>query len=136
VRWLAWVHPVLMTALLAMALLALREGIAIRRGRISGRRVDSRRHRRLGKLAVPLLVVGFGAGIASMAWVRSGEPLAESVHFRLALPALLGFCVGGWLGLRLERGAGPKVRQLHAWFAALGLLLGLATGAAGMAILP
>lgn len=136
VRWLVWVHPVLMTALLALALWVLREGLAIRRARLAKRRADSRRHRRLGRIAVPLLVAGFAAGIASMAWLRPGEPLAESVHFRLAVPAILGLAGGGWLGLRLERGAGPRGRQLHAWLAALGLLLGLATGAAGMAILP
>jgi hypothetical protein len=136
VRWLVWVHPLLMSALLATALLVLREGLAIRRARIAARRVDSRRHRRLGRLAVPLLIAGFATGIASMAWLRPGEPLADSVHFRLAIPAILGFAAGGWLGLRLEKGAGPQVRRLHAWLGAVGLLLGLATGAAGMAILP
>lgn len=135
-RWLVWVHPVLMTALLALALLALREGLRIRRGRIVGRRVDSRLHRRLGRGAVPLLIAGAAAGLASMAWLRPGEPLAESAHFRLALPALLGLGAGGILGLRLERGAGMRVRRLHAWLAALGLLLGLAAAGAGMAILP
>jgi hypothetical protein len=132
----AWVHPVLMTALLALALFVLREGLRIRRGRIVGRRADARLHRRLGRIAVALLVAGFGAGLASMAWLRPGEPLAESVHFRLALPAMLGLAAGGALGLRLERGAGLSVRRLHAWLAALGLLLGLAAGVAGISILP
>jgi hypothetical protein len=136
VSWLVWLHPLLMTALLALALLVLREGLRIRRGRIVGRPVDSRRHRRLGRVAVPLLVAGFAAGLASMAWLRPGEPLAGSVHFRLALPALLGFALGGALGLRLERGAGPRTRRLHAWLGALGLLFGLAAGAAGFSILP
>jgi len=136
VRWLVWVHPVLMTALLALSLLVLREGLAIRRGRISGRRVDSRLHRRLGRIAVPLLIAGFAAGIASVAGLRPEEPLAGSVHFRLAIPAIAGLGAGGWLGLRLEKQAGSRVRQLHACLGALGLLLGLATGAAGIAILP
>ena len=135
-RWLVWVHPVLMTALLALALATLREGLRIRRGRIVGRRADSRRHRRLGRLAVPLLILGFGAGLASMAWLRPAEPLAESVHFRLALPAVVGLAAGGFFGLRLERGARGATRGLHAWLAALGLLLGLAAGVAGFAILP
>jgi hypothetical protein len=136
VRWLVWVHPVLMPALLALALLALREGLRIRRGRLRGRRVDSRRHRRLGRAAVALLVAGGVAGFASMAWLRPDEPLGSSVHFRIALPALAGFAVGGILGLRLERGAGPGTRRLHAWLGALGLLLGLAAAGAGFAILP
>jgi len=136
VRWLVWVHPLLMTALLALALLALREGLRIRRGRISGRRVDARRHRRLARAAVPLLIVGFAAGLASMAWLRQDESLAESVHFRLALPAVLGLAGGGLLGLRLERGAGIRTRRWHAWLGALGLLFGLAAGVAGIAILP
>jgi len=136
VSWLVWVHPVLMTALLALALFVLREGLRIRRGRIIGRRRDARLHRRLGRVVVTLLLAGFGAGLASMAWLRPGETLAGSVHFRLALPALLGLAAGGALGLRLERGGGPSVRRLHAWFAALGLLFGLAAGVAGMSILP
>jgi hypothetical protein len=136
VRWLVWVHPVLMTALLALALAVLREGLRIRRGRILGRRVDSRRHRRLGRVALPLLVAGFAGGLASMAWLRPEEPLAGSAHFRLALPAILGLSAGGLLGLRLERGAGGSTRALHAWLGALGLLLGLAAAGAGLAILP
>src|SRR5262245_10434887 len=115
VHWLVWVHPVLMTALLALALLVLREGLRIRRARIVGGRRDSRRHRRLGRVAVPLLVAGFASGLASMAWLRPSEPLAESAHFRLALPAIVGLAGGGLLGLRLERGAGGATRGLHAW---------------------
>jgi hypothetical protein len=136
VHWLVWVHPVLMAALLALALLVLREGLRIRRGRIVGRRVDSRRHRRLGRTAVPLLIAGFAGGLASMAWLRPGEEVAGSVHFRLALPALVGLAAGGLLGLRLERGAGMQTRALHAWLGALGLLLGLAAAGASFAILP
>ena len=135
-HWLVWVHPVLMGALLALALVVLREGLRIRRGRIVGRRIDSRRHRRLGRAAVPLLIAGFAAGLASMAWLRPGEPLAGSVHFRLALPAIVGLAAGGFLGLRLERGARGATRGLHAWLGALGLLLGLAAAGAGLAILP
>jgi hypothetical protein len=130
------VHPVLMPALLALALLALREGLRIRRGRLRGRRVDSRRHRRLGRAAVALLVGGGAIGLGSMAWLRPEEPLGASVHFRIALPALAGLAAGGILGLRLERGAGPGTRSLHAWLGALGLLLGLAAAGAGSAILP
>lgn len=136
VRWLAWVHPVLMAALLAFTILALREGLRVRRGRLAGRGVDARRHRRLGRSAVPLAIAGFGLGLASMAWLRPGQAPAGSVHFALALPAIVGLAAGGALGLRLERGASPATRRWHAWLGALGLVLGLAAGVAGLAILP
>jgi hypothetical protein len=136
VRWLAWLHPLLMTALLALTLVVLREGLRIRRGRIARRSVDSRRHRRLGRVAVPLVIAGFAGGLASMYWLRHDEPLAGSVHFLFALPAVIGLAAGGALGLRLERGAGLRTRRLHAWLGAIGLLLGLGAGMAGMAILP
>jgi hypothetical protein len=136
VRWLAWVHPALMTGLLALAVLVLREGLRIRRGRIAGRPVDSRRHRRLGRIAVPLLLLGFGAGLASMHWLRPDWALASSAHFALALPAALGCAAGAALGLRLERGGGATTRRLHAWLGAAGLLFGLAAAVAGLSILP
>jgi hypothetical protein len=136
VRWLVWLHPAIMPALLALALFVLREGLRIRRGRIVRRPADSGLHRRLGRAAVPLLIAGFSLGLASMAFLRPREPLAESVHFRLALPAVIGLAAGGALGLRLERGAGLRVRRLHVWLAVVGLLFGLGAAAAGIAILP
>ena len=68
-------------------------------------------------------------------WLRDEPPL-ESIHFLIALPAALGFAGAGALGLWLERKLASPVRGLHAWLGALGVLLGLAAGVAGFAILP
>ena len=133
-RWLAYAHPLLMLALIALALLVLREGLRIRRGRLLGRPVPSARHRRWGRWVVLAVPLGLASGIATMAW--RGEPLLGSVHFRLALGAALGLCAGGALGLRLERGAGSRLRGLHALLGATGVLLGLVGAVAGFAILP
>jgi len=124
-----------MIALLALAAFVLREGLRIRRGRLLGSPVRSERHRRWGRAVVLLLLAGFFSGLASMAWLRQETPL-ESVHFLLALPAVLGFLGAGALGLQLERRAPVALRGLHALLGAMGLLLGLAAAVAGFAILP
>ncbi len=107
-RWLAYAHPLAMVLILLLAVWVLRLGLALRRARLARRPADSARHARLARWVVPLVVVGWGAGLASMAWLRGG-PALQSVHFPLASSALLG--------------AGC-------------LLLGLAAAIAGMAILP
>ena len=135
VRWLAYAHPIAMVGLLALAAFVLRDGLHIRRSRLLARAYDSRRHRRLARWLVGLLVLGFAGGLASMNWLRPDEPL-RSVHFALAAPALLGFVAGGALGLRLERRSSSGLRNLHALCGAAGLLLGLAAGVAGFSILP
>ncbi len=133
--WLAYLHPVAMIAILAVGIVVLREGLRIRRGRLTGRPVESRRHLWLAKRFVPLAALGFCAGLASMAWLRD-EDLFESVHSFLALGALVGLVSGGLLGLRLERRGGSRLRVLHSICAGLGLLIGLAAAIAGIAILP
>ncbi len=133
-RWLAYAHPIAMLALLALAVMVLREGLRIRRGRLLGRPVPSARHRRWGRWVVLVIPLGLASGIATMAW--RGEPLIASVHSRLVLGAAVGLCAGGALGLRLERGAGARLRGLHAVLGATGVLLGLVAAFAGFAILP
>jgi hypothetical protein len=136
VRWLAYAHPLAMVVLLALGVVVLRQGLRIRRARLLGLPRDSRAHRRLARWVVPLIALGFAAGLASMGWLRD-EPPARSAHFALALPAAIGFAAGGLLGLRLERrGGSPRMRNLHALLGAGGLLLGLAAAVAGFAILP
>ena len=76
-RWLAYAHPVLMVGVLALGLLVLREGLGVRRGRIARRPADSRRHRRLARIFVLLLVAGYASGIASMAWLRDAPPFLK-----------------------------------------------------------
>lgn len=125
-----------MVAVLALGLFVLRDGLAIRDGRLMRRPVSSRRHRRVAKVVVVLAIAGFASGLASMGWLR-GKPLFGSVHAWLALGALLGFSAGGAFGLLLERrGRSLPLRGFHAVTASVGLLLGLAAAIAGLAILP
>ncbi|HXZ85453.1 MAG TPA: DUF4079 family protein [Myxococcota bacterium] len=134
-RSLVYLHPAAMVGVLALALFVLRDGLRIRRGRLLRHPVDSRRHRRLARVVVLLALAGFGAGLASMAFLRD-KPLFTSLHAWLASGALVGFAVGGSLGLALERRGRAPIRNWHAWTASAGVLLGLAAAVAGFAILP
>ena len=135
VRALAYLHPALMVGVLALGGLVLREGLRLRAGRMRGRSPDSRRHRRLGKLFVALVGVGFAAGLASMAWLRE-RAVFESIHALLTLSALLGFLGAAALGLRLEVRPESRAREIHVALGAGGLLLALTAAVAGFAILP
>jgi hypothetical protein len=135
VRVAAYLHPVAMVAILALGVFVLREGLAVRRGRLIGRPVPSRRHRRLARWLIWLATVGFVAGLASMAWLRD-KPLFGSVHFWLAAGALGGMWMGAQLGFQLEQDGRAPIRGFHALTGSIGLLFGLAAAVAGFAILP
>ncbi len=135
-RWLAYLHPALMLLVLALGLVVLREGLRVRRARFLRQPFDSRLHRRLARLFVALVVLGFGAGLASMGWLR-GEPVFESVHSILVSGVLGSLLLAASLGLLLERPAGPRrVRSAHLILGAGGLLLALTAAIAGFALLP
>jgi len=135
VRWLAYLHPIAMVAVLGFGLIVLLEGLQIRRARILRQRYDNRRHRRFARVFVLLASAGFASGLASMAFLR-GKPIFGSVHAVFTSAALCGFVIGGMLGLKLERTGRSPLRGFHAITASLGLLLGLAAFVAGFAILP
>jgi len=135
-RWLVYLHPALMLAVLVLGLIVLREGLRIRRARFARRPFDSRLHRRLARIFVGLILLGFGAGLVSMGWLR-GKPVFESVHAVLVSGVLGSLVLAAALGLRLERGASAaSVRRAHQILGAGGLLLALSAAIAGFAILP
>jgi hypothetical protein len=134
-KWLAYLHPAGMLAVLGVGLWALGAGLRVRRARLRGSQVDAQPHRRLGKLFVLLALAGYAAGLASMTLLR-GEPPLESLHALLTSLAVTALACAGGLGLSLERGAGPVVRGLHLAWGAVGLLAALGAAVAGMAILP
>ena len=134
-RWLAYLHPVAMVAVLGLGLVVLLEGLQIRRGRVLRQRYDNRRHRRFARVFVLLAAAGFASGLASMAFLR-GKPVFGSVHAIFTSAALCGFVIGGALGLKLERNLRSPIRGFHAVTASIGLLLGFAAFVAGFAILP
>ncbi len=134
--WLAYAHPAAMLAVLALGVVVLREGLLIRRARFGGPPCDPARHRRLARVFVALVVIGFASGLGSQAGLR-GKPLFESVHVIFATGALCGLSSAGALGLWMERhGGGPRLRLTHILLGAGGLLLGLGAAVAGIAILP
>lgn len=134
-RWLVYAHPIAMLATLALSLWLLRLGLELRRARLRGEAADSTRHRKLAHWVVPLVLLGWGAGLASMGWLRA-KPVFESVHFPLASAAMLGIAAAGVIGLLLERGHAMRARSAHALLGGAGVLLALAAAVAGMAILP
>ena len=134
-RALVYVHPAVMVVVLGLGLLVLREGLILRRSRLLGRGRDSRRHRRLARPFVAVVVLGYLLGLASMGLLR-GEPPLRSFHALLTTGALTGVVSAYLLGRRLERRPSPWVRTAHLICGAVGLLLALAAGVAGIAILP
>ena len=135
VRWLAYLHPVAMIAIVGLGLWVLREGLRLRRARILRQPTVSDRHRRLGRSFVLLVALGFSTGLGSLVFLRS-EPLFESVHFIFASAALLTLGVTYLVGRRLERCPTPGLRTAHRICGGLGLLFAIGAGAAGLAILP
>lgn len=135
--WLAYAHPLFMLAALALVLLALRAGLALRRARRVGLRRDGRayaRHLRLAKLAVALLPFGFAAGIASAVLLRGWDALG-SAHGWISSGTLALFLAAGFLGRRLERRA-SEARDTHALLAVLAALCAAASLFTGFVLLP
>jgi hypothetical protein len=124
-----------MTAVIALGLIALREGLALRRARLLDRARDSGRHRRVAQGFVVLVVLGYASGLFSMAKLRA-EPLFESFHFMLTTTAGTALLLALGLGKNLERVPSSVVRGAHLACGAVGLLLALLAAVAGIAILP
>jgi len=136
-RLLAFVHPAWMVASVGLAIATARLGLEIRKRRASGRVVGSelrRRHLRLGKTAIALVLVGFVLGSVSMVWLRE-RPAFDSFH------GILGIIVSGlfaWTGLSgrsLARGD-QSARGLHRLVAAASIGAALLSAVAGFVLLP
>lgn len=141
-RWLAYLHPVAMLAVLLLGLLAARQGLRLRRARLGGReRIPVARHTRLARPFVLLVAAGYPVGLFSMGWIR-GEEIYASPHAAIATAASILLLVAGALGWSLERGhgprwaRGPRARSVHLVLGGSGLLAALAAAVAGFDILP
>jgi len=136
-RWLAHAHPVWMATSVVLALLALRAGLALRRARTARRpapRGARRRHLRLAKPAVVLVLIGFAAGPVSSVWLR-GWSAFETFHGFVGGLAAALFVATAWYGRRLERGA-LGARNAHALAGRLALLAAAVAAFAGFVLLP
>ena len=139
-RWafyLAYVHPAWMLTTIALAAATLRAGLVLRRARLRGTRRDGaayRRHLRLAKPTVSLLVIGFGLGLGSALWLRGWGAFATA-HGLVATTALGLFLATGWLGRRMERGDRSRI-DLHALLGGLSTLAAVAAFLTGFVLLP
>lgn len=136
-RLLAFLHPAWMIASLVLAGGTARLGIEIRRRRRAGRAVGPglrRRHLRLGRATLWLVVVGFLLGPCSMALFR-GRELFASFHGILGLIVTGLFLWTGHSGRALAHGD-RSARSLHRALAAASLAAALLAAVAGFTLLP
>ena len=134
---LAFVHPIWMVAGLAMALATARFGLEIRRRRVRGEpigRALRERHLRFGRRTLALILVGFGMGPPSMAYLRD-RPLLDSFHGVLGIIVLGLFLWVGWSGRSLARGQ-AQARDVHRIAAASAIGGALLAAVAGFGLLP
>lgn len=136
-RALAYGHPLWMIAAIAAAAAAARSGLRMRHARRLGAprgRDDRRRHLRVAKLAVAMLMAGAIGGPLSMVWLRDRAPF-ETAHAWVGLLAIALYGAAAILGRRLERGRGRPV-DAHALLALLALLASGVAAIAGFVLLP
>jgi hypothetical protein len=122
---------------LALAAAALRAGLALRRARRLGQRRSAdvyRRHLRLAKPTLVMLVLGFAAGLASSVLLRGWDAFGTA-HGLVTSAALASFLATGAIGRRMERGRSRAV-EWHARLAALSVLLAAAALGTGFVLLP
>jgi hypothetical protein len=137
---LAYAHPLFMLAALALALLALRAGLALRSARRLGARRDGRtyaRHLRCAKLAVLLLPLGFAAGVLSAVGLRGWGALG-SAHGWISIGTLALFFAAAGIGRSLEQRAGAArvPPDGHALLGVLAVLCAAASLFTGFVLLP
>ena len=126
-----------MTGALTVAWLAFRSGMTLRRTRQQGGTAGAavrRRHLRLGRPAVLLVLIGAIGGPLSAWWLRSWTPF-QTFHAWAGLACLAAFLFLAVAGLRLERGE-LAVRPLHARVALLAVLLAALSAISGFVLLP
>jgi hypothetical protein len=122
---------------IGLALLTLRAGLILRRARLGRAPRDPslrRRHLRLAKPAVALVLIGFLGGPISAVWLRGWEPF-HSFHGVLGLAVASFFTAAWWMGRQLERGR-ASARNVHAWLGALAVLGAAVAAVAGFVLLP
>lgn len=126
-----------MTASLVLALLTLRAGLRLRRARRLGLRrqaADVRRHLRLAKPAMAMILIGFAGGPVSAVWLRGWDAF-RTAHAWIALTAVVLFVATAVLGRRLEKGRSRPV-EAHARLALLATLAAAGAFVAGFVLLP
>lgn len=135
--WLAHIHPVWMTAGLAVAWLGLRSGSELRRLRARRGRglVELRaRHLKRAKPAVLLLCVGFILGPVSSYFLRDWTPF-QTFHALAGTFAIVLFVLAAFLGSKLEQGR-RSARAAHLRSVLAALLCAAVAAVSGFVLLP
>ncbi len=129
-----------MIASLTLAAWALRVGLGLRRrrtGRVPGGAGGAglrRKHLRVAKPAVALLLVGFVGGPVSAVWLRGWDPF-DSFHGWLGLLVASLFGAAAVAGHRIEEGR-SRAFDVHALLGILAVLAAAVTAVAGFVLLP
>jgi hypothetical protein len=141
-EWLPFLHPVWQSIGIALGFVALREGLALRRGRRTHARVISQRaqrsrHARLGKYSLGIIGSGYFLGIGEL-WFIRGETVLRSAHFYVATIAIALFCWGALYGFAMLRATAMSAEQrdLHGFLLPLALLLMVGAGLLGLKLRP
>jgi Protein of unknown function (DUF4079) len=141
-EWLPFLHPVWQSLGIGLGFLALREGLALRRGRrtqlrAAGQSARRARHAWLGKCCLWIIGSGYLLGIGELWFVR-GEPVLRSGHFYFGTLALALFCWGAVYGFAMlcSTTAYVERRDLHGFLLPLALLMMLGVGLLGLKLLP
>ncbi len=135
--WASWLHPIVATVGLTLAVLAVQRGLTIRETRTRRRPASPDAmvaHLALARPAVVTLLVAFVTGLASAVLVRGFPPFA-STHSWFAAVATAAFAVTGLLGRGLLKDR-AKRRALHVAAGLLGLGAGGLTALTGLPMLP
>ena len=141
-EWLPFLHPAWQSVGIALGFLALREGMALRRGRRlltpgATQRARRSRHAWLGKCSLAVLSSGYLLGIVELWFVRA-EAILRSAHFYFATIALALFSWGAIYGFAMlySRASYADRRDLHGFLLPLALTLMVGVGLLGFTLLP
>ena len=141
-EWLPFAYLVWQSVGIALGFLALREGMALRRGRrLQARGVpqSARRshHAWLGKCSLWVISSGYLLGIGELWFVRA-EAILRSAHFYFATIALALLCWGAVYGFAMlhSRASYADRRDLHGFLLPLALTMMVGVGLLGIKLLP
>ncbi|MEE9241090.1 MAG: DUF4079 family protein [bacterium] len=135
-----FIHPALMTAILALGLFLLAVGLRIRKHRRQGGGPKTARlaalHMRFGRWFIGFLAGGYILGLVGMRF-SLGEPVYETGHSYFGTITLIIFFWTAYLGRRLRQHPGrDDYRQLHAFCAFIAIFLALVVAFLGFQLLP
>lgn len=128
-RLLAWVHPAV--SLAAIALLAAAASLGLR-SRERGGAALRPRHARIAPWAAGVTIANSAFGIASVALWRPDLEVAAGPHFLLGIALVLLLCGGALLSRRIGRD--ERARLLHPLLGLVALLLALVQVFFGLAL--